>query len=1200
METCTLRITDQVVLVVLFTLLKSLDGTFTTRTATDSTLESRGYFLVPSTDLSETALPKELTTSMTEHTKGTSTDFGDSLVGITDIPRGFSEELYTEIKSATEQKTYISTARSSEDHRATARSSEDHTATATASEDRRTSATLAEDNRTTARSSEDHKTTARSSEDHTATATSSEDHTATATSSEDHKTTATSSEDHRTIATSSEDHKTTATSSEDHKTIATLSEDHRTIATLSEDHRTIATLSEDHRTTATSSEDHRTKETSPEDHRTIIITSPDDHRTIATSSENHRTTDHNTESSNSGTAWSSDSSTEREHTDFTRLLPSFSQGGHSFLDARTIRDTPSVSWPSTSDLDAPSQTDSTYVSSTMSRMGERTLLSIISNSTSTYTSEESSSKVWVEGTGATSHGRGTGKGDGTTSHEFDLTGATSDSQHTTNSTETGKSTETEGPNLSTWTQSQTSQSNITQQGLEQTSETGVILSSTPPLTVVNNNGGQGTDVTDTSRTYSGGTSHTEWQGGVGASTSPLLSSESSHTGASQPDGGERTVTHVHEGELSTEPSTGSMSTGSRQETDGVHPLTEEGTTHILGLTTASPRVRGGPTTRDDSVYYKPFTPETEGPTQPSEALPSTASEPATQSPQQTERDRAGERDTQGVPTEAPSTSAAAPATSTSTSTSPTPLTTRQLEPSSTAETHTPRTTIVTTDTTQGPPQSTPSTPAVPPGSRTGGSHTHSPTGGEQTGTGGLSTDVTTLHLETSTATPGNTTAQRRPTTASYSKSAPTRAPVATTAGHTPGRTTVQPEATTTQMAITSATPVPGLPCGSQFCANGGTCMALPHGNAHSCACLPAWTGPTCTKDVNECEANPCPPGSTCVNTNGSFSCECPLGSDLENGRECTKVKAFLGSFSVNSTHSNSLHEIEGEIKHLLNATLSILRGYIRSSCYRNRTLRNGSEEWSIRAVNMFSISADVNRTVISNSIQVALRNCSQNPAHCRVHEYRLSYHVESLCREQSHECDPERSVCRDDSGTPYCECREGYYKHHDQDKTCLACGDGYQLKNGVCVNCTFGFGGFNCTNFYKLIAIVVSPAVGGLLLILTIALIVTCCKKDKNDINKIIFKSGDLQMSPYADFPKSNRVSMEWGRETIEMQENGSTKNLLQMTDIYYSPALRNSDLERNGLYPFSGLPGSRHSCIYPAQWNPSFICDDSRRRDYF
>lgn len=166
--------------------------------------------------------------------------------------------------------------------------------------------------------------------------------------------------------------------------------------------------------------------------------------------------------------------------------------------------------------------------------------------------------------------------------------------------------------------------------------------------------------------------------------------------------------------------------------------------------------------------------------------------------------------------------------------------------------------------------------------------------------------------------------------------------------------------------------------------------------------------------------------------------------------------------------------------------------------------------------------------------------------------------------------------------------------------TCRDCGDGLKLVNGKCVECMFGFGGFNCNNFYKLIAVVVSPAGGALLLIVVIALIVTCCKKDKNDINKIIFKSGELQMSPYAEFPKSNRVSMEWGRETIEMQENGSTKNLLQMTDIYYSPALRNSDLERNGLYPFSGLPGSRHSCIYPAQWNPSFLSDDSRRRDYF
>lgn len=45
-------------------------------------------------------------------------------------------------------------------------------------------------------------------------------------------------------------------------------------------------------------------------------------------------------------------------------------------------------------------------------------------------------------------------------------------------------------------------------------------------------------------------------------------------------------------------------------------------------------------------------------------------------------------------------------------------------------------------------------------------------------------------------------------------------------------------------------------------------------------------------DINECEKNPCPAGSKCVNTHGSFSCECPLGFDLEDGRTCTLGKSL--------------------------------------------------------------------------------------------------------------------------------------------------------------------------------------------------------------------------------------------------------------------------------------------------------------------
>lgn len=107
-------------------------------------------------------------------------------------------------------------------------------------------------------------------------------------------------------------------------------------------------------------------------------------------------------------------------------------------------------------------------------------------------------------------------------------------------------------------------------------------------------------------------------------------------------------------------------------------------------------------------------------------------------------------------------------------------------------------------------------------------------------------------------------------------------------------------------------------------------------------------------DVDECVNSPCPHGSECVNTSGSFSCKCALGFDLEDGRSCTQgrwsvvhtkiisrkykgisvitepslyllwlypaVKTFLGNFTVNnSMHlgSSGLHELHREILQLV-------------------------------------------------------------------------------------------------------------------------------------------------------------------------------------------------------------------------------------------------------------------------------------------
>ncbi|XP_030132977.4 protein HEG homolog 1 isoform X4 [Taeniopygia guttata] len=360
------------------------------------------------------------------------------------------------------------------------------------------------------------------------------------------------------------------------------------------------------------------------------------------------------------------------------------------------------------------------------------------------------------------------------------------------------------------------------------------------------------------------------------------------------------------------------------------------------------------------------------------------------------------------------------------------------------------------------------------------------------------------------------------------------------------------------------------------------------------------TSPPAT-EVDKCLSNPCPALATCNNTHGSYICQCPLGYELEKGK-CNLVRIFIGQvpLKLNITHGKytELFHIEREILEVLNASLSGLPGYHHSTVKASRE----TNFVHVSVQSTFSLASNVTFFDVISSVKSYIRACKSPTEACQfISSLKLLHRAGSLCRQKDPECDKETSECTDFDGVALCQCKSGYFKYNKMDHSCRACEDGYKLENETCVSCPFGLGGFNCGNPYQLITVVIAAAGGGLLLIMGIALIVTCCRKNKNDISKLIFKSGDFQMSPYAEYPKNPRAQ-EWGRETIEMQENGSTKNLLQMTDVYYSPTgLRNPELERNGLYPpYTGLPGSRHSCIYPGQYNPSFISDETRRRDYF
>nr|XP_058920319.1 protein HEG homolog 1 isoform X3 [Kogia breviceps] len=432
---------------------------------------------------------------------------------------------------------------------------------------------------------------------------------------------------------------------------------------------------------------------------------------------------------------------------------------------------------------------------------------------------------------------------------------------------------------------------------------------------------------------------------------------------------------------------------------------------------------------------------------------------------------------------------------------------------------------------------------------------------------------------------------------------PQSTPVSTAKVLTSTSTTFTAQSSTQSWTAPSS-PASVNSCATNPCRHDGKCVVDPTSRGYQCVCSPSWQGDDCNVDVNECLSNPCPPLAMCNNTQGSFTCRCPVGYQLEKGI-CNLVRTFVTEFKLKKMFLNTtvekhsdLREAENEITKTLNVCFSTLPGYTRSTVHASR--EPSAVVMSLQTT--FSLASNVTLFDLADGMQKCVNSCRASAEVCQLlGSQRRIFRAGSLCKRKTPECDRETSICTDLDGVALCQCKSGYFQFNKMDHSCRACEDGYRLENETCMSCPFGLGGLNCGNPYQLITVVIAAAGGGLLLILGVALIVTCCRKNKNDISKLIFKSGDFQMSPYAEYPKNPR-SQEWGREAIEMHENGSTKNLLQMTDVYYSPtSVRNPELERNGLYPaYTGLPGSRHSCIFPGQYNPSFISDESRRRDYF
>ncbi|KAG8447523.1 hypothetical protein GDO86_014865 [Hymenochirus boettgeri] len=96
------------------------------------------------------------------------------------------------------------------------------------------------------------------------------------------------------------------------------------------------------------------------------------------------------------------------------------------------------------------------------------------------------------------------------------------------------------------------------------------------------------------------------------------------------------------------------------------------------------------------------------------------------------------------------------------------------------------------------------------------------------------------------------------------------------------------------------------------CQNGGTCVSL-----NICECTAGWSGIYCQKDVDECKSGAHRCSQLCVNSAGSFHCECVDGYQLAgDGKTCDYVAKPTAIVSTSAHELGVPDSVKEEMKAL--------------------------------------------------------------------------------------------------------------------------------------------------------------------------------------------------------------------------------------------------------------------------------------------
>ncbi|XP_037649180.1 protein HEG isoform X5 [Sebastes umbrosus] len=354
--------------------------------------------------------------------------------------------------------------------------------------------------------------------------------------------------------------------------------------------------------------------------------------------------------------------------------------------------------------------------------------------------------------------------------------------------------------------------------------------------------------------------------------------------------------------------------------------------------------------------------------------------------------------------------------------------------------------------------------------------------------------------------------------------------------------------------------------------------------------------------VIACPAVPCPLESVCLDG----TCQCISGSFLVDGR-CVPAQVFPGQLHITSlTFVNQMSNRSSEIFQSTAADISAaLRdalknqpGYKQSDVVR---LESGSVQATVN--NIFE-----NTTATQESVDQAIKQAITSQQTGLLGN--ASFTSTDLCFQKPLPCDVFTTSCANTNGRVLCSCKEGYISMPYSNTSCRVCPSGQRAAGDKCQPCAFGYAGFNCNDSALLAVVVISCVLGGVLLIIVLALLAYCCwmrcSEGKPDYNSSPYSSGDANQPWPPGITPIPRASTNFdAAPPIEMTEGGSTRALVdkkqQNNGLGFQAKMKGGkkgsyDLNPEAMNTFTGKNPSRYSYLVQGHENPYFLPGDGSK----